>query len=571
MRRRPPLQIRILCFLCPWVPALAAAGIPEIQGQIDDAIRSHAREVALPPGAVRLEAPLRIRGARDLDVRGDRTTLVLGFTKGTAIQVYDCSNLTFRGFAIDSDPLPFTQGTIISKQAEDRTCEFRVHDGYPSLSEDYLVTHIHAFEAKRVRWKEGAPDIYARRVVALDPRRGRIEFGGRKDDFEALEPGDRIVLNKRDGGGIRFDRCEDVRVEGVTFLAAPGCAVLGRYMRGDNRFSYDVRPGPVPPGATEPRLMSTCADAFNYAYARRGPTLERCHFTFMGDDSVNLHGFTFLVLAVVSPTEFRVGWPFARESAEWVVAPGDPARWLKAGNYAVAGSAPIASFRWEPKPDPKFQGRIEAYWPRSVKGRGAVFALNVAKPLSAVEGDAIDLSASSAPGFTIRDCEFADHRGRGNRIMAADGVIENNLFRRIKQAAISLGPEYVFWREAGWVEDVVVRGNRIEDCGLSPDMWRPSSCTLGAISVFARKEKARAPIPLAADNRGITIEENAINGCALAGIWARCASDLVVRDNRVSRANLHGADGAGADEGFDVRGPIDVRGVAGAEVDAPRR
>jgi len=123
------------------------------------------------------------------------------------------------------------------------------------------------------------------------------------------------------------------------------------------------------------------------------------------------------------------------------------------------------------------------------------------------------------------------------------------------------GPEYVFWREAGWVEDVVVRGNHIEDCGLSPDMWLPSSCTLGAISIFARKEKARAPIPSADDNRGITIQENAIDGCALADIWKRCASDLVVRGNRVSRANLHGADGAGADEGFDVRG------VAGAKVE----
>lgn len=559
MDRHWPWHAALLCALGPMFPIAVPADSADIQERIDDAIRTRGSTVSLPAGTVRLEAPLRIHAARDLELQGRGTTLVLGFASGTAIQVYDCSNVTFRGFTVDSDPLPFTQGTIISKDDGALTCEFRVHDGYPSLSEDYLITHIHAFEPARVRWKEGAPDLYARRVVALDPRRGRLEFGTRKDDHGALEVGDRIVLNKREGCGMRFDRCQDVRVEGVTFLSAPGGAVLARYMRGDNRFSFDIRPGPPPPRATEPRLMSACADAFNYAYARRGPTLEGCHFSFMGDDSVNLHGFTFLVLAVVSPTEFRVGWPYARESVEWVVAPGDPVRWLKAGNFAVAGSSPITSFRWDPKPDPRFQGRIEAYWPRGVKGRGAVFALNVAKPLAAVEGDAIDLPASSAPGFTIRNCEFTDHRARGTRIMASDGVIENNLFLRIKQAAISLGPEYVFWREAGWVENVLVKGNRIEDCGLSPDMWRPSSCTLGAISVFARKEKSGAALPLAADNRRIAIEANKIDGCSLAAIWARGATEVSVHGNAISRVNLHDGANAGAAERFDVSGPVDVK------------
>lgn len=542
----------------------------EIQARLDEAIRGGAREVVLPSGTVRLGAPIRIRDARDLEIRGEGTTLVLGFTGGTAIQVYACSNLALRGFTLDSDPLPFTQGTVISKDAGARTCEFRVHDGYPSLTEDYLITHIHLFEAKRARWKESAPDIYARRVVALDPRRGRIEFGGRAEDFEAVAIGDRIVLNKRDGGGIRMDRCEDVRVEGLTFLSAPGGAVLARYMRGNNRFTYDVRPGPPPRGASEPRLMSTCADAFNYAYARRGPVLEKCRFSFMGDDSVNLHGFTLLVLRAIGQNELLVGWPYARESAEWVVAPGDTARWLRVGNYAVAGEAPVESFVWEPKPDPELQARIDAFWARTAKGRGAVFRLKVARPLGAPEGDVIDLPGSSAPEFRIADCEFADHRARGARIMAQRGIIEDCVFLRTKQAAITLGPEYVFWRESGWVQDVAIRGNRIEDCGLSPDMTRASACTLGAISIFARKEDAKSTQPFAADNRRLTIENNTIRGCAVAAIWVRCANDLAIRNNTISRVNLSEAIGAGADAGFDVRGPIDARGVGNARVEGNR-
>lgn len=542
----------------------SAAGI---QSQIDEAIRTGAPEFVLPPGRIPIETPLRIRNARNLSIRGDQTTLVLRFTRGTALQIHGCSNLTLRGFTVDSDPLPFTQGTILSKNAQSRSCDFRIHQGYPPLTEDYLVDHLHLFDAKVPRWKQTAPDIYPKRLVVLDPGHGRIEFGARTNDFAAIDPGDRIVLNMRDGAGIRFDRCEDVRIDGLTFLSAPGCAVLARYMRGDNRFTYDVRPGPPPPGTQEPRLMSTCADAFNYAYARRGPTLARCRFSFMGDDSVNLHGFTLLVLRAVSPTELLVAWPYTRESAEWVVAPGDPARWLRAGNYAVAGRAPVTSFVFEPKPDPAFQPRIDAFWPRTAKGRGAVFRLKLAAPLPAPEGDAIDLPASSAPDFRIASCEFADHRARGARIMASRGVIEDNVFLRLKQAAITLGPEYVFWRESGWVEDVAVRGNRIEDCGLSPDMWRPSSCTLGAISVFARTEALPSTPAFASDNRRILIEANTIRGCAVAGIWARCATDLIARKNTLSRVNMQPANGAGAAAGFDLIGPIDVRGVTNARVE----
>ena len=101
------------------------------------------------------------------------------------------------------------------------------------------------------------------------------------------------MLTLRTGSAIRMNDCENVRIEDVTFLAAPGCAYLGRYMRGDNYYRYTIKPGPPPAGATEPRLLSTCADGLNIAFATKGPTIEGCRFSFMGDDSVNLHGVTF--------------------------------------------------------------------------------------------------------------------------------------------------------------------------------------------------------------------------------------------------------------------------------------
>ena len=78
-------------------------------------------------------------------------------------------------------------------------------------------------------------------------------------------------------------------------------------MRGDNYYRYTIKPGPTPDGATEPRMISTCADGLNIAFATKGPTIEGCHFSFMGDDSVNLHGATFVVLEQKAPNELL--WP----------------------------------------------------------------------------------------------------------------------------------------------------------------------------------------------------------------------------------------------------------------------
>ena len=74
-------------------------------------------------------------------------------------------------------------------------------------------------------------------------------------------------------------------------------------------------------------------------------------------------------------------------------------------------------------------------------------------------GDFLDIPASNAPGFAIRDCVFEDHRARGLRIMASHGIIERNIFRRLKMSVITVGAEYELWREAGWVEDVTIRDN----------------------------------------------------------------------------------------------------------------
>lgn len=537
-----------------------------VQRLIDDAIAQKKTQVALPPGVVRVEKGLRVAKAEGLIIDGSRTTLVITTPSETALHVYRSRDVMVYGLTVDYDPLPFTQGTIVAK-ADDRSWfEFEVHAGYPDLTDDYLVRHAHLFEADKAAWKRDVPDLYPRKTLALSERRGRLEFSRDTAYLDRVALGDRVVLNQRVANAIKFTQCENVRVEQVTVLAGPGCGLLARYMRGKNYFQFDIHPGPTPAGATQPRLMSTCADGFNYAFARRGPVLENAHFSFMGDDAVNLHGPTFLVLDKPEPTELLVGFPYPNEPIEWLVASKDEARGLRAGTYAPVGLSPIIGCQREPKPTAQQLDLIHQFWPRLARGKGDVYRLILARPLDVERGDALDIPAISAPQFRITGCEFRDHRARGILIGSSEGRVENNTLERLKNIGIKVDPGYVFWREAGWAEDVLIRNNRLIDVGRSPCAYQPNRAALGAISVTGEKESVRSSLPFADGNQSIVIEGNEIDGCAVAGIFVRCAKNVVVRANRVSHTNYVDAPDAGSRAGFDVTEPVDVRASGKVQV-----
>ncbi len=558
-----------------WLVLVALSAGPArggVQELLDAAVADGAGTVTLPDGRIELDGRLTLRNADGLVVDGNGTTLVFSDRGGVGWSITSCRRLTLRGFTIDYDPLPFIQGRITARAADGKRYDFTVSEGYPGLraedAQHYRQGYV--FEPDRRRWKPWVPDLYARRVEIVDARRGRFVMGYAPYQHERIAVGDRIVLTLRTAPAMRMNDCQDVRIEDVTFLAAPGAAYLGRYMRGDNYYRYTIRPGPPPAGAREPRLISTCADGLNIAFATKGPTLERCRFSFMGDDSVNLHGAVLLVLDSPAPTELLVAWPYSPEWLATVIPAGSTVRRLRPGDYRALDTAKLKAFRPVGPLSPPQVEAVQTVWPRNRKGRGTVFRLTLAAPLPARAGEFLDIPASNAPGFAIRDCVFSDHRARGLRIMASRGVIERNTFRRIKMNAVTLGAEYAFWREAGWVDDVTVRHNTIEDVGRDAWVQGPRCYCLGAIATFCRTDRPRGrePIQPWPGNRNITIEHNLIRDCPTAGIFTAAARDVRIRHNRLERCFTDPGEAPGRAYGLDVRAPIDVRHAEGAEVSA---
>jgi hypothetical protein len=541
-----------------------------IQELINQAVAKGEHRVVIPSGEHRLDRVLELRGITDFVLEGTGARLVFTNLRDGGVMMTDCAGLELRGFTIDFDPLPFTQGTVRSIDAVKREVTFELHDGYPDLAAQFLTGRAHVFSPDTLSWKTDAPDIYATEARALSNRRGVLRFSsGKTEEFSSFAAGDYVAFDYRHSRGLRMERCRDIRLTGVTFWSAPSIAVVARFMDGENVFSYKIQRGPMPEGATVPRLLSTSADGLNYAYARTGPVVEGCDFSFMGDDSVNLHGIAFFVAKEAG----NVVWllrPYNEEAFGSVIAEGDEVHALAADSFGVIGTFWVKAFSVEAEPPEDFSALAARTWKSvAVKGgRLTVYRLELSESLPLASGDFIEIPAIAGPGYVIKDNRFTHHRGRALRLMSSHGVVEGNVIEDIKQAAITLGPEFTFAREAGWVSDVVVKGNTLRRIGYDPGLRRSSAYTPGAISIFHRGETPSAPRPNTFHER-IVIENNLIEDTAGPAIHINQAKDVRVTGNRIERANQCFSPNAGSLYGLKADQPVCVQNSSGVDITPP--
>jgi hypothetical protein len=551
----------------PLAMSLAVASAAGVQQLIDDAVGRGEKSVTLPAGEHRIDRGLRLEGLRDFVFDGGGASLVFTNLRDGGLAVTDCEGLVLRNFTVDFDPLPFTQATVESVDAQKGEITFDLHDGYPHLAPHYLGGRALVFSPSTLSWKTSTPDLYALEAKALNARRGVLRFPPeKKTTLASVAPGDYLALDFRNARGLRIERCRDVKVEGVTFWSVPSIAVICRFMDGENVFSYTITRGPLPVGAKVPRLLSTSADGLNYAYARRGPVVENCDFSFMGDDAVNLHGIAFYVARVDGNVVYLLR-PYGQEAFASVVAPDDEVLGLAPDSFEVKGRSKVARFVLEDRPPEDFSALAARVWKsKAVKGgKLTVYRLELDEPLGVQAGDFLEIPAIAAPGYVIRDNHFHHHRGRGLRLMSSEGLVERNTLEDIKQAAITLGPEFTFFREAGWVRDVTVRDNTIRRVGFDPVMHLPQTYAPGAISLFHRGETPAAPRPQTR-HESIRLTNNVIEETGGPAIHIAQSRDVQVAGNRISAANQAGKPGTGSVYGLSADKAIVVEHSADVTV-----
>jgi len=538
----------------------------DLRKLIKEAVVQGADHVEIPAGVYRCSTEITLAGLTNFEIRAHGVVLVK--TKiGGALTISRCANVKVAGLTIDYDPPPFTQGTITAMSADEKTLELEIHAGYPALTPE-MLGHCarHYFDATTRLWKEGINYFSKPQLEILASGKIRAVFDRPQT---GVKPGDYIAFDQRD---LNPNACVSIRdcpgrveLEDITIHAAGALAIVGRYCEDQVIFRrVKVERGPRPSGATEDRLLSSNADGVNFACCRKGPLLDQCDFSFMGDDSLNVHGILLCVVQVISPTRILAAIDNRPSGLLAINQPGDNIDVLAPVSFARVGQTICESIKI--LPDNADSIRKEAQLNFKSKNSITIYQIDFRQPADFLKaGQWLDFPAINCPGFMVTNSTFHDHRARGLRIQGSHGLVVGNHFERIGSSAIQIGPELKMWRESGWVRDVVVRGNTLKNIGIGGDFTESFCYTPGAIAICARTDVSRPPFPR--ENEDITIEGNQIDGCPASGIHAYGVKRLVIRDNTIRRTNTGDTSRTGQGFQLSARCAIELEGVSNPVVE----
>ncbi len=452
---------------------------------------------------VRIAPCIGMAGVKGVTLAGEGvgTEIIITCPMAAAFQVSDCADIVFKDLAIDYDPLPFTQGTITATDTEAGTFDYRIDEGFPSLSEYWFdrcdAKWGMAFDENR-RFRMGAESVtFIDNWDELGDRlwRMHLHYPGQGKN---LKVGDRFVHIARMGGAstLSFSRCGNVTIDNVHIYACGGAATVFSLSEGDIHVDgLQIRPRPG-----SGRIFSTNADGVHCQACRKGPLIENCVFEGMSDDGMNFYSPPSIITEILAPDKVRV-------NSIRVLRKGDRVQIVRPLDGAIcAADAEVAS----------------------AEGDVVTFAVGI-EGLKAganyTEADTIFNLSACGSGFIVRNNILGGFRGRGVLARAHHGLIENNLIRQTSGQGISICNE-PDWPEGPIPADITIRNNTL--VGVVRDA---SQHRIGAIEVSACKLGGQT-----ADKPGchnVVIENNRIVDSPGTAIVLQGVSEAVVRGNMV--------------------------------------
>ena len=502
-------NFRLVSGFCLAVLAFAgpAQALNPVQDMIQKAIASGATQVTIPAGTYPIENGdhFAFQGVKDFTVLAEGVHLVFHKRK-TAITIRDCRNFEIRGWTMDYDPLPFSQGTIIAAGPGWSYADVAFHAGYPMEA-----TSGARIEVKDKRTRLLKPQLYMIYGTAVEIiRPGVMRVHGTESFSGKVDTGDFLVDHYPDEGGyhgIEIEGSENVTLRDIEFYASPGYAIHTAGCSGSRFIHFQFKLGPMPPGATQPRLRTGHADGIHCEYDRVGPDIEDCLIENNGDDGIAIHG--------------DMGEFAQSSSASEIVAVKSMAELhMRVGDTVVG----LAADKGE-----NFTAKVLAFNGNS---------LTLDRKVTVAQGAFIYNADAVGSGFIVKGNISRNHRARGLLIRGSNGLIEGNTVDWIQEAGIALFPEWGTWTQGGLVRGVRIADNTVRRAALmdwtsAVDVTVPGNPPAGSLQAIGFTGNTVDSCP------GVNLSMGSIRGLTVTGnrfLNTGTAKHAIVSINQVDQA-----------------------------------
>jgi len=319
--------------------------------------------------------------------------------------------------------------------------------------------------------------------------------------------GNYLVLrhSARDHAGIFILHSKNITVENVDFYHCAGLGVLAQYSENIMLDNYNAVPN-----LQKKRILSGHDDGAQISNCKGLATIQNCKFEALMDDPVNVHGTAVRIIKKLADDLLlckfmhhqSVGMVWARKD--------DKIGFIENESMCTIDTGSIKSF----KAHNNEEFEVRFYGPIS----------ELIQP-----GDALE-NLTWTPDVNILNNHFASNRARGLLISTPGKVlIEGNLFESSGSAVLIAG-DANYWYESGAVKDVLIRNNIFKESCLT-SMYQFCEAL---ISIYPEIPSINNTRP--AFHRNIRIEENEFQPFDYPVLFARSATDLTFKNNRIVRS-----------------------------------
>lgn len=281
------------------------------------------------------DVPLVLSHATNVLVNGNGCKILITNPRIGFMNVSMCSNIIVQGFSVDYDPLPYTQGVVTHNfytggdVTKEMAIEFQVDAGYPMpTNANYIDTNA-INEARR--WGTVmdtnqlgrlADNAFAAcdytNVVQTNSNGAFKVYLQFLSQAKSVQPGQHWCMISRWNGSSLFYTSQSSQVTWLdnTNYAGAGASYAGMFSPLVSEISDQIGLGPLPAGATMPRLKASDADGGFFVSTRIGPWVQGCNFNGLGDDNANACLTPFVITNVpAQPTNTFSVWANANSNS----------------------------------------------------------------------------------------------------------------------------------------------------------------------------------------------------------------------------------------------------------------
>jgi len=429
-------------------------------------------------------------------------------------QFHNCTNVIIQNLKIDYNKLPFTQGSVTAVNKTNKTFDFTIDAGFPSLTESYFSNASEKWGMLKTstgKLKGGVDYLFNDiSITQVSTSVFRLQYAS-SAEINQFAVGNKFVKLARNNNRTVFyiSNSKNVTLLNTTIYASPAVAISSY-----NNYEWNIINCSIVPKAG--RIQSTNADCIHSSGNFLGPWVQGCTFETQSDDGVNLKYMNREILTITSPTLIKI---------KWDVSVGDSLVFYEPLSGTILGEAGVAAV--SNLGNGEYNVTLSA-------------AVNLTTTGSHQSANKLYIKNKANESFIFRNNTFNKGRRFGMQIQAPYGVIENCTFQDLSNSALHI-ENGVDWSEGYFTRSLKVLNNTITNCGF--DLLYCNNTLAGAITTRVAKlgtpcntsvtwcgtETATVQGQVDVEISGNTISYNK------CGLNLQNVNGLILKDNIISR------------------------------------